>query len=713
MVLIALLLAPGVLAWSQVGGNAARDEPAIVPGGALDVLSSQPLPGSPGAFWGPGMLPARDGTIAFLHTDGGCELALFETPIATERIGHGNGMCSANLVGYDAPTNAALVCHNAPSTAAVLEAIEATTGEQRWSLVPASAFGTGPEEIGHYCFSAALDPTTREVVLPVMGCCTTRPARLVSIDLDTGDVRWVQRIPTAPALLPVDPGIPQPGQNGYESYHGIALTTTGIVVSGYFDCAGVCEEGVLAWADREGNVVGKEHAVSGSPTQVGPGAYERTRGASQYAVAQGPLAAAALGNEIVIINPEVAQPVARHAIEATSPNTFATFIPKGHWRDDTIVAALGTSFTAFDSATLEQRWSWSEGLDYNVVDSIRVQSGDILAALQRSSDSTVHLVSIDTETGHTRARLQLPVTVSEEDRSSYDGHIVPVGAQGLLYVDERGQRVLIGTAPAGERPQIGLSTEYPAVGEEIRIDVRPPPGLDVRGYEIGWEGDGTVEVATGDTPTHIFAQRGDREVRVVALLADGRTRTATAMVHVGATPPPQLSALQKAFAPENQNLTFGVLGILVTLIGALFTVGRHRRRLARLERELQAVEEIRMLSVQDVRGAVLALKSYRDRLPEDLARRRIDDSQFQILDQRSGRLLKVLRTRLFAPFDAQLSMRYHRLLDAAFEDAIIQPSERLALVGALDGEGIGAAERETIVGILDDFTSGRSDLNNA
>lgn len=713
--LLLLFFAGSAEAWSQVGGSAARDEPAILPGGPLDVLAFDTLDASPASFWGPAFLPTPEGLVAFLRNEesGDCELALFPSAMSRERAAHDVETCSSpGLVAYDEATNAAFLCHGTTAASPVLEARDVATGEAIWTIASGEAFDLLPDETNAYCFSAALDPTSREVIAPIMTCCSIRSAYLVSIDVDSGKILWTTSIPTGPAAGPI-PALPAPqSMEAFESYHGVTLTTTGVVLSGYFSCGGVCEEGVIAWTDREGTFLGKERAASSEPLELGPGSYQsRTRGVSQYAVAQGPIAAAVIGDEIVLINPELETPVARAPIEAISPNTFATFIQKGHWHADTIVATLGTSLTAFDSSSLDQQWSWSQGLEFMMVDSIQAQSGDILAFLYRASDATTYLATIESGSGRTRSLLQLPIHVPDEERFGYDGHMTPVPGEGLLVADEVGQRVLVGSAPEAERPRVTIEPLYPIPGEEITLRAEGG-GADVERYLVSWAGGDAVAIAPGESARHVFTDRADREVRVTAVRADGLSRTSLVTVHVGGTPPPRLTALQKAFSPEYQNWTFFLLGLAVTILGVGFTVGRQRRRFNKLERELAAVEEIRMLSVQDPRAAVLALKSYRDRLPGDLARRRIDDSQYQVLDIRSARLLKVLRTRMFSPFDARLSTRYHRLIDAAFEDAILQPSERDALIAALDTEeALHAGERERIAEILTDFTSARFDLH--
>jgi hypothetical protein len=121
------------------------------------------------------------------------------------------------------------------------------------------------------------------------------------------------------------------------------------------------------------------------------------------------------------------------------------------------------------------------------------------------------------------------------------------------------------------------------------------------------------------------------------------------VVDVGGTPPPKLNALQVALSPDYQNVTFGVLGVAVTIVGGAITIGRTRSRISRLQRQLDAIEEIRMLSIERPRGAARALRDRHDRLPRELAQHHIDEAQRAILEAQTLKLLRTLRIRLLPP----------------------------------------------------------------
>lgn len=713
LVLVALLLSPGASAWSQYRGTAARTSADLLPDGPLDVAARFDLLDQ-GAFHGLDGSPAvltPLGVVGFAADGARCRAlafpdaspparVLFEVEDCAGYIGFGR-----SLQAYDAARERLLLCIAGPGDSPVLRAHDLRTGEVAWSLAPA-ALGLTPEGASArwLCQGGALDPATSMLFLVFISFpfddagVYSSYHRIAAVDLETGGLRWASSVP-AEGVAPLLP-------TSVEDFlpRGVTLTSTGVVVVGRTSMNAGRWEATLAFFDRDGGYHGSLRAERGSPLSPSASIASRTRAGAFFPVAHGPVAATHLGGDVVVVNPEIGSVVARAPVRAFDTSSEYAFWPTGAWMDDVILVLLPHAVSALDATTLETLWSWSEGADFLVREVVTSATGEAHLVVGREGDRESLLVTLEGTTGDVLAKLPIPLPPEPGIDNVWPINVLPVPDRGILVFDESGRAILAGPGNASRAPRIAPSTAYPPAGGRVEIPLAAGDGL-VR-YVVAW-GDGAIEdVEPGATAGHAYPRAGRQTLRVTAVFTDGLTATSVASIDVGATPPPELTALQKAFAPENENFTFGILGIAITVLGAAVTIGRARARFARLERELAAVEEIRLLSTSDPRAAVLALKAYRERLPADLARGRIDDSQYHVLDLRSARLLKVLRTRMVAPYDGRLSARYHRQLDAAFEDAILQPAEADALVAALEAEeAMGPDDRAAMRGLLADFTT--------
>lgn len=268
----------------------------------------------------------------------------------------------------------------------------------------------------------------------------------------------------------------------------------------------------------------------------------------------------------------------------------------------------------------------------------------------------------------------------------------------LLLYSLDGGLFTLGPADPALAPRVAVSTAYPASGEPVTFTV-DAPRADTN-YTIAW-GDGAI-TENGSSWTHRFGGDGTRTVRVTAQFADGRTATTETLVRVGATPPADLNTLQRAFAPENQDLTFGLLGLALTLGAGGIAVLARRRRHSRLRDDLRALARIRDDGRTDPEGAVLALGAYRERLFADLEAGRVDDAQFHTLVARADATFGALRTRLLGPLAGRLTADFRHALDVVLHDGRVDADERVALRAALDAERHATEEeRARIVALLD------------
>lgn len=687
-------------------------------GGPLDVLAVGRLIEAQGQGWlgAPSVLETPVGLLTSYFAGGCVGLRMADPLRASAEVIELRGCNAAGrFVAYDAASDTAFLCVGAEADAPVLIAYDPDTLEVRWDIRPSRDLGALGTPGGNvwFCGGPGLDEARREIVVPftnLQGSGTSYGHRLAILDADTGEVKRVVQVPAASTDHPALGVIPVPGPRSV-SLERVTLTEGGIIARGRTLCAQCAAnspnvvEGVVAWFTREGSFRGARYARTPTDTLAGGGVdgqADRTPAASEFAVGLGALGLIAMGGHLLLINPATPEPVADVPIAAVEPTSSFVIWPAATRVASSGVVALPHSVYAVDPTSLTNRWAYTEGQSWRVVQMAPVGTGSLLVLLANEGEERTALAVLDGNDGSILHRIEVPIVPARTNDGIWYGEMSVLKDGRVVVTDNLGSYALLGRADPLLAPRVAVSNPYPAPGETI--DIALPSAA--ASYKVLWERDASVTVPPGETVSHAFVARGIRDVMVTAVERDGTTATAVLTVEVGGTPPPQLTPLQRAFAPENQEMTFFVLGTLITVIGLAVTIGRHRRRFSRLEQELAAVEEIRLLSTTDPHGAVQALKAYRERLPGDLARRRIDDSQYQVLDIRSARLLKVLRTRMFAPYDTRLSMRYHRLLDAAFEDAILQPSEAAALVAALDQEeALRPGDRQEIERLLAEFTS--------
>lgn len=699
---LALLMALPVVgaAWTQAQGDAGRNGVAALPGGPLDVVEVARLWNASESrsiytFGGAGGVATGGGIVFASYGEDRCEL-VERSVAAAQRLLDAWSPCSfATLVAVDAERDTAFVCVYLGVEGSRLAAVRVSDGERLWEY----SWTGGP------CLGAAYDEVNERLYLPLtISTVGSARARLDAVDAATGTVLFRSLVPladpreAAAGLAAATPGFAQYGR-------GVSITDTGVVFTGYTGqgSVGVYEDMFVAWFGLDGRVRNMEQATFGQPPEGDEASRGLSRAGTQWPVARGALAALGLGDEVVVLQPQTPNVVLRAPLAAVEPTTQGVFWRTGAWGDDVLVLQLPHSLRAFEPATLAPSWTWTESLDHYLQDLMRVAGGTLLVLA--SAGKEVLLVELDEGTGATRARFQLPFQMSQGADGDQYAILVPIEGDGLYVLGDRGKLLRLAHAPEGARPNVVVSNSFPTPGDRVTIHATVN---DVRhaSFEIDW-GDARFTPMTEGGASRVFSGRAVVDVKVRAIYEDGTTATTVAAVNVGGTPPPKLTALQTAFAPENQDLTFGIVGVGLTLLGAAFTIGRTRARIARLERELDAMEEIRLLSARDPREAVRTLRDYRQALPQEMARGRIDESHYHVLEARSARLLRVLRARLVTPYADRFSPRYQRVLEAAFEDATLGPAEWALLTEGLDTEGaLSDEERRELRELLSDFLVG-------
>jgi outer membrane protein assembly factor BamB len=269
----------------------------------------------------------------------------------------------------------------------------------------------------------------------------------------------------------------------------------------------------------------------------------------------------------------------------------------------------------------------------------------------------------------------------------------------------------IGTTSASIGVNPLASTPYPPVGAPLTVDLsRGSPGEDgpATSYAVDW-GDGTrTPWQTSPQIVHTFNASGDIVARFLARNAAGQESSSVQTFHVGAPAPNFISV---AFEPQNQNVTFFVLGLAITLAGALFGVARGQMRSRRFRQEMTLLER-NFEETRDIPEACEGKLSDHGARARALATGgRIGEGQAALLVARVDELRKMLR---LAEIDQGLHFLPYRLvlnLREMLADGRITSLEREHFVAALAADPLLLPEqKERVQALVDGWL--RTDQEN-
>jgi len=720
--------------WTQFGG-AGRSGVADI-AGDLDVLAAYNA--TPGGFdlhmGSIGPFPTAHGVVG-LRRDGGagsCQLWRLDDPLQGTVISLGppidcpqGGQLSAALPSEDA----VLVCIDAVPQAGpnglggldqLLQARSARDGSLLWAVGPGTppapaqqgqsgAWGCGDigVDVPHGLLAVPFHDPQGANRLAAFGLLDHKP--LWNVTFTPAD-----QLPAVPNVVPV-PAVPRATDaDGNVALDSATFTANGIVVTGKMVNAALSSAGLpaasvgteanlvtpfAAWLALDGRVVGS-FALA---TQGGAGAAsEPVLMQSEHAAGLGTFAAAALGNDLLVVDPAQALPVRHAALGAeavTQQGELAApvWMREGLWMPF-VHQAFGcdarqsacVAWPAFNGGAIRAAVSPGDGTVWTLVK--RPAGAVPLADLVR--------VRIETDMSATELE-RLPIPLSRPDPYSQDpgryGHdrLVPLGGGRLLVLGTGGEAAVLGLADDVLRPSLVLDDAEPDTNHVVHATLGVPSGAPaVRQVLVGW-GDGLLESdGPHDALAYQFRREGIYQVRATVVYADNRTATAIATAHVGALKQPPQGIVALLFSPAYQNYTFFALGILVTVIGSVLTaigVAKGRRRIDRRLREMDRIQDD---GRRDPFAAVRALHDYRQERRRDLAEGHLSDTQYTVLETHAEHVLQILRQRILGGFVERVSESFAHALDLALADGSIDAGEGSRLAELVDREAdLSKAER--------------------
>lgn len=470
---------------------------------------------------------------------------------------------------------------------------------------------------------------------------------------------------------------------------------------------------------------------------------ERVRTGSLGAVASGSEAVLHLGQCLYKLRANEPEPVVKLQVPSLDYREGGDLgTAPGAWTQESIVMPIRKTIAAFHPVELLGLWSWpmdEPGVTPQVIlaaprDIYWVLAGpgarrdavdtgepailyklDASAAKESRKPLLVQKVTVPVQSFRatedavavTPSKIDTPVRNFSRFISYFNRgpELTPLANGDLVVSDMSGRIVHLGTCPLTRRPSLDPETLFPPLNRPFSLRIQPPADPTVRSFTVIW-GDGESgflpmpQDGTAAIATHTYTRAGRVEVLVTAGFSDNRTGSSVATLDVGSHPS-RLTPMQVWFARENQDLTFFVLGLLVTLLGAVWALARRTYRRSRIEARLRRLDAVREGAGEDLPGALRLLDTFRDDLRSDLASGRLDDGQFSVVHAAAMQLQRALRRRLFAPFEGRMSRHFHRQLEAALEDGVVNADEATSLSESLRREqNLSTEERRRIAQLL-------------
>lgn len=723
VICLVLLAAAPAQAWTQWHGGPARTGQVATEAGALDVLSRHQIhaedlkvTGLPGALY----VRTPQGLVALANdAAGACVLLMWPDGPATPATQVPLDDCrDATLQGYSPDHDALTLCTSGPADEASFQVRDARTGRLRFAAslaagLDAAASADAATGTTWTCGGVALDGG--RAVIPV--AATREGAEslrfsILEMDLGRGD---------AQVLFPRGPGDnPQQGQST-----PLATGEDGLLVATEFfpKAATMVGDGLVVTGlhpGRDGDP--PSAAVFWVPEDSRPALIEGDTplvGAVSAVAVEG-LAMTRVGDRLLMVDPLVQRPARITPLPVYEPEGpgFVAGTAAPAWQDGTVFMPTRTGIAAVSDQDLSLDWHWPGlGRDWLLWNVVVTEDNELLgiAYLDGGEGAAWHrdavLVRLDATTGRLVQLLPLPLRETgrgppgiacgaQADVCPVDDlplRLVPIDA-GWLVTTSTGDAVLLGQGPAPAFP-VQHTHAYPATGERVQLTV--PVAPEIQEVTVAW-GDGDADRQRPADPTrglfrqeegpeelvftHAYGIEGDAPVTITTVLADGTTTTEELVFHVGKTPPPDLNFMQTQFARENQDRTWGVIGVAVAMLGGLYAFVFRKRRHRRIRRHLTLLDAIHERSLLDPEGALKELDAQQRYLRGLLMDGRIDEGEYQVASHRAAGISRRLHRRLLGPLSADMTPEYRGQIEAAFEDGLLSSNEAQHLLSGVDAE---------------------------
>lgn len=253
---------------------------------------------------------------------------------------------------------------------------------------------------------------------------------------------------------------------------------------------------------------------------------------------------------------------------------------------------------------------------------------------------------------------------------------------GLAIVQGRsGEVVALGESPSSIPMKLSLLHDYPSLGQEVKVALEAT-GEGIHGpadrFRVEWGDGNTTGWVSSPELTHHYDRPGNYTVRATVGNAAGQTTSRFVAVHAGLPRPSESGLLSTIFAQDHQDTTWGVIGLLVVLLGGFWGLAARKRKHRSLRSRLQELEQLEDEASHDPVGSVAEVRRFGMELETDMVRGRIDPGEYRLLETRfRGLLERVQKTFLLTLADVDIDLI--EAFRGALVDGVLHPAERRLL----------------------------------
>lgn len=367
----------------------------------------------------------------------------------------------------------------------------------------------------------------------------------------------------------------------------------------------------------------------------------------------------------------------------------------------------------FDRTTGANPWqvTLDPDLDQRFTNSGTVLADDTIyaAGTSREGNGTT-IYAVDTANGDIHWRQHLPTNQAMGNTAPFRGDEVPhrqsVGEGVLVAAGRDASFWVLGETEASIEPVAISSHERPGVEEEVTVDLAgTEPGAfgHATRFRADW-GDGTAtDWQESPVLTHSYEEEGEVTARFWVANDENQTASTAETFNVGAVEPNWVS---ERFEPENQDMTFGVLGVALALGGGLVTVGRRYRKRSNLEAELKALEEGFEETKENPGECEAFLDNRKGRARSLAIDGHLEEDQVGIIENRADELRGQLR---FGMLDERFQFLPHgrvQSLKRMLADGQINAWEKDTIEDLLErDESLNHAQKERVRGLLERWST--------
>ncbi len=272
-----------------------------------------------------------------------------------------------------------------------------------------------------------------------------------------------------------------------------------------------------------------------------------------------------------------------------------------------------------------------------------------------------------------------------------------IGGGVLVVAETLGNITVFGETGASPRPVSSYGTARPM--EPFVVDLSATAaGLQgpATSFKVDW-GDGAItDWEASSRLSHIYEDSGDYAARFMVRNDAGQSASALQAVRVA----PRPGVAEQAFTQANQDLTFFILGLVITGFFAAVGLYRLRRRQRILKRELRIVDEVHARTAEKRADREKLLNERRVFAKVLLKNGDLDEPKYLVLERHIDTILRDSRTGLLDERFDYLPHGMMKRLEQMLADGHVTSWERDVFEEALRKDKILSDEQKASVRAL-------------